>query len=141
MQGPDKIHGRGAWSIFLWLLSNPGTHQCYADFSREQGFEDFLRIPPYTMRHKIGEALVRQFHAKIDTFHLSYREYANLPLDWTAILGIRFGGYLISTDAMSFEMACELLGIPFPLIEGTRTYFGPTMSPQIHTEWLQVSIP
>ena len=141
MQGPDKIHGRGAWSTFLWLLSNPGTHQCYADFSREQGFEDFLRIPPYTMRHKIGEALVRQFHAEIDTFHLSYREYANLPLDWTAILGIRFGGYSISTDAMSFEMACELLGIPFPLIEGTRTYFGPTTSPQIHTEWLQVSIP
>ena len=81
------------------------------------------------MRHKIREALVRQFHAEIDTFHLSYREYANLPLDWTAILGIRFGGYSISTDAMSFEMACELLGICLPLTEGMSAYFRITASP------------
>ena len=83
------------------------------------------------MRHKIREALVRQFHAEIDTFHLSYREYANLPLDWTAILGIRFGGYSISTDAMSFEMASELLGVPFPLTKGTKAYFGPIALPQV----------
>jgi len=115
MQGADKIQGRGAQSTFLQLLFALGTHRRYADFLREQGFEDFLRIPLYTMRHGIGEALVRWFHAETGTFHLSCGEYMILPLDWIAILGIRFGGYSILTDDMSFEMACELLGIPFPI--------------------------
>ena len=92
MQWPNKIYGRGAWSTFLRQLSNLGIHWCYANFLREQGLEDFLRIPPYIMRLRIGEALVRQFHAKTGTFHLSYWEYAILPLDWTNILGIKFGG-------------------------------------------------
>ena len=115
MQGADKIQGRGAQSTFLQLLFDLGTHRRYADFLREQGFEDFLRSPSYTMRHGIREALVRRFHVEMGIFHLSYREYAVLPLDWTAILGIRFGRYSILTDDMSFEMACELLGIPFPI--------------------------
>ena len=42
---------------------------------------------------------------------------------------------------MSFDMTCELLGIPLPLTTETRGYFGPTASPQIHTEWLHSSIP
>ena len=88
------------------------------------------------MRHKIGEALVRQFHAEMGTFHLSCREYVILPLDWAAILGIKFGGFLIPTDEMSFKMASELLGIPLPMTANTKGYFGPTTSPQICTEWL-----
>ena len=88
------------------------------------------------MRHRIGEALVWWFHADTGTFHLSYREYAILPLDWTAILGIKFGGYLIPIDDISFDMACELLGIPLPLTINTKGYFGPTVSPHIRTEWL-----
>ena len=99
-----------------------------------------MRIPPYTMRHGIGEALVWWLHVGIGTFHLSYGEYTVLPLDWTDIPSTRFGGYPILTDDMSFEIACELLGIPLPLTEGTRAYFGPTMSPQIRTKWLQGSI-
>ena len=98
--------------------------------------EDFLRIPPYTMRLGIGEALVRQFHAETSTFHLSYGKYAILPLDSMAILGIRFGGYSILTDDMSLEIVCKLLGIPFPLTEDIRAYFGPIASPQIRIEWL-----
>ena len=66
------------------------------------------------MRHGIGEALVRWFHAETDTFHLSCGEYAVLPLNWTTILGIRFGGHLIPIDDMSFKIACKLLGIPLP---------------------------
>ena len=81
MQRPDKIRGRGAWSTFLRLLSNLGTHQSYTDFLREEGFEDFLKIPPYSMRHRIGEALLQRFHAEIGTSHLSYGEYKVLPLD------------------------------------------------------------
>ena len=77
---------------------------------------------------------MRQFHAKIGTFHLSCEEYTALPLDWMTILGIRFGGYPILTDDMSFEMACELLGIPLPLTTDTRAYFGPTTLPYILAE-------
>ena len=93
------------------------------------------------MRIGIGEALVLQFHAKTNTFHLSNGKYAILPLDSMAILGIRFGGYSILTDYMSIEIACKLLGIPFPLTEDIRADFGPTASPQIRIEWLQGSIP
>ena len=78
------------------------------------------------MRHEIKEALVRQFHAEMGTFHLSCGEYAILFLDWVAILGIRLGGFSISTDEMSFKMASELLGIPFPLTADMKGYYGPT---------------
>ena len=75
------------------------------------------------------------------TFHLSCGEYAILPLDWIAILGIRFGGFPIPTDEISFEMASELLGILLPLTMDMRGYCRPTASPHIHIEWLQSSIP
>lgn len=81
------------------------------------------------MRHEIGESLVQWFHAETGTFHLGCKEYAVLPLDWIAILGIKFGGYLIPTDDMSFSVASELLGIPLLLTSDTRGYFGPTTSP------------
>ena len=77
-----------------------------------------------------------RFHTEIGTFQLSCMEYAVFPLDWTAILGIRFGGYPISIDDTSFEMACELLSIPFPFTTYTRAYFRPTASPKIRIEWL-----
>ena len=73
MQGDDKIQGRGARSTFLQLVFAPGTYQWYANFLREQGFRDFLQIPPF-MRYGIGEALVPQFHIETSTFHLSYGE-------------------------------------------------------------------
>ena len=60
---------------------------------------------------------------------------------WTTILGIKFGGHQIPTEEMSFDMTCDLLGIPLPLTIETRGYFRPTTSPQIRTEWLQSSIP
>lgn len=63
-----------------------------------------------------------------------------LPLEWIAILGIRFGGYPITIDDMSFEIVCELFSISLPLTEDMRAYFWPTTSPQIRTEWLQGSI-
>ena len=66
---------------------------------------------------------------RIGTFHLSCREYAVLPPDWMAILGIRFGGLSILTEEISFEMACKLLGIPLPLTAEMRGYFEPTALP------------
>lgn len=82
-----------------------------------------------TSRHRIEGALVRWFHAETGTFYLNCGEHEILPLDWTAILGIRFGEYPIPTNAMSFEMACELLGICLPLTEGMSAYFRITASP------------
>lgn len=84
-----------------------------------------MQIPPFTMRHEIAEALVWPFHAEIGTFHLSYGEYAILPLDWIAILGIRFGDHRIPIEEMTFEMASKLLGIPLPLIAETGGISGP----------------
>ena len=84
---------------------------------------------------------MQRFHVEMGTFHLSYGEYTVLPLDWMAILGIKFGGHLIPTKEMSFDMVCKLLGIPLPLIMETRGFFEPTTSPQICIEWLQSSIP
>ena len=79
---------------------------------------------------------MQRFHVETGTFHLSWKEYVVLPLDWTTILGIWFSGHQIPTNEMTFEIASELLGIPLPLIAEMKGYFGPTASPQIRTEWL-----
>ena len=81
------------------------------------------------MRHGIAKALVWQFHAKTGTFHLSCREYDVFPIDWIAILGIRFGGHRIPTNEMTFKMASDLLGIPLSLTIEMREYFERTTSP------------
>ena len=129
MQGHNKIWGWNAWSTFLRLSFTPGTYQQHAEFLKEQGFENFVRTPSYTIRHRIGEASMQQFNTEMATFHLSCGEYAILLLDWTAILGTRFGGFLIPTDEISFEMASELLGISLPLTVDTGGYFRPIASP------------
>ena len=100
-----------------------------------------MRIPPYSIRHAIPETLLQWFHVETGTFHLSCGEYAVLPLDWTTILGLRFGGYLFLTDFVDFDVVSELLSIRYPLTLTRRQYFGPTNKPQIHMEWLRVSIP
>ena len=115
MQAPDKIHGRGALSSFLLRLYDCEMNGCYLDFLVEQGFKEFLRIPLYSMRHAIPETLVQRFHAKTTTFHLSCGEYIVLPFDWTAILGLRFGGYPVPSDLINFSTASKLLGIRYPL--------------------------
>ena len=101
-------------------MFTPRTHPWYIAFLQEQGFEGFLQIPTFTIRHRIKEALVRRFHAEIGTFHLGYWEYVILLLYWMAILGIRFGGLPIPTNEMSFNMAYELLVILLPLTMKTR---------------------
>lgn len=74
-----------------------------------------MRIPLYSIRHVIVETLVHWFHVEIGTFHLSCREYAILPFDWTAILGLRFSRYLVLTEFVDFDVVSELLGICYPL--------------------------
>ena len=53
----------------------------YLSFLIEQGFEVFLRIPSYSIRHAILKTLVQQFHVETGTFHLCCGEYVVLPID------------------------------------------------------------
>ena len=46
-----------------------------------------------------------------------------------AILGLIFGGELVRTEFVSFAMASELLGIPYPFTKTTKGYFGPIDEP------------
>ena len=67
------------------------------------------------MRGVIVATLVHQFHVETGTFHLSCGEYAVIPLNWTAILGLRFDGYSVPTEFVDFDIASELLGISYTL--------------------------
>jgi hypothetical protein len=45
-----------------------------------------------------------------------------LPIDWSAILGIRFGGRVPPSEPVSGPVALDILGIDDPdAIEGTRS--------------------
>ena len=79
----------------------------------DQGFEAFISILDYTMRHGLVLALF-WFHTKIGTFHQSYGEYGILLLDWTAILGIKFGDEPFLNEHVSIEEACALLDFTYP---------------------------
>lgn len=81
------------------------------------------------------------FHTKTGTFHLSYGEYAVLPVNWTTILGLRFSGYPVPIAFVDFDITSELLGNHYPFTWVTRQYLGPTDEPHIHMEWLRASIP
>ena len=115
MQAADRTRGRGAWSSFRLHLFDSKMDVHYRRFLVQQGFEELLRILSYTMRHAIQETLVQRFHAETGTFHLSCGEYAVLPLDWTAILGLRIGWYSVSIKFVDFDIASELLGLCYPL--------------------------
>lgn len=93
------------------------------------------------MRHAIPKTLVSRFRAKTGTFHLSCGEYAILPLDWMAILDLRFSGYPVPIDLVDFAIASELLGICYPFTLVRQQYFGPADEPQIRIEWLKMNIP
>ena len=58
-----------------------------------------------------------------------------------ATLSLRFRGEPVQTEFVSFAMASELLGIPYPFTRMTRGYFGPTNEPQVHMRWLEENIP
>uniref|UniRef100_A0A2N9H115 Aminotransferase-like plant mobile domain-containing protein n=1 Tax=Fagus sylvatica TaxID=28930 RepID=A0A2N9H115_FAGSY len=59
----------------------------YPAFLESLGFGTFQSIPNMSLSHR----LVRYFH-HTGTFHLSTCEMGVLPFDWSAILGICFGG-------------------------------------------------
>uniref|UniRef100_A0A2N9FKF9 Aminotransferase-like plant mobile domain-containing protein n=1 Tax=Fagus sylvatica TaxID=28930 RepID=A0A2N9FKF9_FAGSY len=89
-QDPPESIGRGGWSEFCQLLEIARPE--YRDFLVELGFGPFLSIRYVHVRHPLVRCWVERFFHHTGTIHLSTCEMGVLPVDWSAILGIRFGG-------------------------------------------------
>ena len=119
MQDPPESVGRGGWSDFSRLLAI--SRREYREFLTELGFGPFLGIPYVSVYHPSVGCFVERFFHHTGTFHLSTCEMAVLPLDWSAILGIRFGGRAPPSELVSGPEAMEILGLDDPdAIDGTR---------------------
>ena len=90
VQDPPDSVGRGGWSDFCQLLETTGPE--YRDFLAELGFGPFLSIRYVHVWHTLVRCWVERFFHHTGTFHLSTCEMGVLPVDWSVILGIRFGG-------------------------------------------------
>uniref|UniRef100_A0A2N9GNY4 Aminotransferase-like plant mobile domain-containing protein n=1 Tax=Fagus sylvatica TaxID=28930 RepID=A0A2N9GNY4_FAGSY len=89
-EDPPESIGRGGWSEFCQLLEIARPE--YRDFLVELGFGPFLSIRYVHVRHPLVRCWVERFFHHTGTIHLSTCEMGVLPVDWSAILGIRFGG-------------------------------------------------
>uniref|UniRef100_A0A2N9G967 Aminotransferase-like plant mobile domain-containing protein n=1 Tax=Fagus sylvatica TaxID=28930 RepID=A0A2N9G967_FAGSY len=97
----------------------------YRDFLVELGFGPFLSIRYVHVRHPLVRCWVERFFHHTGTIHLSTCEMGVLPVDWSAILGIRFGGRIPPSDPVSDFEALEILGIDDPAcrhIDDLRDY-------------------
>ena len=112
--------GRGGWSDFCKLLD--GAHREYREFLTELGFGPFLSIPFVYVSHPLVRCCVERFFHHMGTFHLNTYEMGVLPVDWSPILGIRFGGRASPSEHVSGPMALNFLGLDDPVaIKGTRS--------------------
>uniref|UniRef100_A0A2N9I571 Aminotransferase-like plant mobile domain-containing protein n=1 Tax=Fagus sylvatica TaxID=28930 RepID=A0A2N9I571_FAGSY len=111
-QDPPESIGRGGWSEFSQLLDIARPE--YRDFLVELGFGPFLSIRYVHVRHPLVRCWVERFFHHTGTIHLSTCEVGVLPVDWSAILGIRFGGRIPPSDPVSDFEALEILGIDDP---------------------------
>uniref|UniRef100_A0A2N9G5Z2 Aminotransferase-like plant mobile domain-containing protein n=1 Tax=Fagus sylvatica TaxID=28930 RepID=A0A2N9G5Z2_FAGSY len=101
----------------FWRLSRPE----YKEFLTELGFGPFLSIPYVSVYHPAVWCFIERFFHHTGTFHLSTCEMAVLPIDWSAILGIRFGGRAPPSEPIDGFEAREILGLADrDAIEGTR---------------------
>jgi hypothetical protein len=112
VQDPPESIGRGGWSEFSQLLDIARPE--YRDFLVELGFGPFLSIRYVHVRHPLVRCWVERFFHHTGTIHLSTCEVGVLPVDWSAILGIRFGGRIPPSDPVSDFEALEILGIDDP---------------------------
>jgi hypothetical protein len=119
VQDPPESVGRGGWSEFSRLLAI--SRREYREFLIELGFGPFLGIPYVSVYHPSVGCFVERFFHHTGTFHLSTCEMAVLPVDWSAILGIRFGGRAPPSEPISGPEAREILGLDDrDAIDGTR---------------------
>uniref|UniRef100_A0A2N9EJJ0 Aminotransferase-like plant mobile domain-containing protein n=1 Tax=Fagus sylvatica TaxID=28930 RepID=A0A2N9EJJ0_FAGSY len=116
---PPESVGRGGWSDFSRLLAV--SRREYREFLTELGFGPFLGIPYVSVYHPSVGCFVERFFHHTGTFHLSTCEMAVLPVDWSAILGIRFGGRAPPSEPIFGPEAMEILGLDdSDAIDGTR---------------------
>jgi hypothetical protein len=106
------MFGRGGWSDFHKLLDS--ARQEYRDFLTELGCGPFLSIPYMYLSHSLVRSWVERFFHHTGTFHLSSCEMGVLPLDWSVILGIRFGGRVPPSECVSDCEAMAILGLDDP---------------------------
>jgi hypothetical protein len=122
VQDPPESIGRGGWSEFCQLLEIARPE--YRDFLAELGFGPFLSIRYVHVRHPLVRCWVERFFHHTGTIHLSTCEMGVLPVDWSAILGIRFGGRIPPSDPVSDFEALEILGIDDPAaIVGKKLFY------------------
>jgi hypothetical protein len=118
-QEPPDSAGRGGWSDFCRLLE--ASRPEYREFLIELGFGPFLSIPYVSVYHPAVWCFIERFFHHTGTFHLSTCEMAVLPVDWSAILGIRFGGRVPPSEPIDGFEAREILGLADrDAIEGVR---------------------
>uniref|UniRef100_A0A2N9FYW9 Aminotransferase-like plant mobile domain-containing protein n=1 Tax=Fagus sylvatica TaxID=28930 RepID=A0A2N9FYW9_FAGSY len=118
-QEPPDSAGRGGWSDFCRLLE--ASRPEYREFLIELGFGPFLSIPYVSVYHPAVWCFIERFFHHTGTFHLSTCEMAVLPVDWSAILGIRFGGRAPPSEPIDGFEAMEILGLADrDAIEGSR---------------------
>uniref|UniRef100_A0A2N9HS50 Aminotransferase-like plant mobile domain-containing protein n=1 Tax=Fagus sylvatica TaxID=28930 RepID=A0A2N9HS50_FAGSY len=118
-QEPPDSAGRGGWSDFCRLLE--ASRPEYREFLIELGFGPFLSIPYVSVYHPAVWCFIERFFHHTGTFHLSTCEMAVLPVDWSAILGIRFGGRAPPSEPIDGFEAREILGLADrDAIEGSR---------------------
>uniref|UniRef100_A0A2N9HJK2 Aminotransferase-like plant mobile domain-containing protein n=1 Tax=Fagus sylvatica TaxID=28930 RepID=A0A2N9HJK2_FAGSY len=119
-QEPPYSAGRGGWSEFSRLLGGFPVRSI-REFLTELGFGPFLSIPYVSVYHPAVWCFIERFFHHTGTFHLSTCEMAVLPIDWSAILGIRFGGRAPPSEPIDGFEAREILGLADrDAIEGTR---------------------
>ena len=114
VENPPESIGRGGWSDFCQLLET--ARQEYRDFLAELGFGPFLSILYVHVWHPLVRCWVERFFHHTGTFHLSTCEMGVLPVDWSAILGIRFGSRIPPSELVSDFEALEILGIADPAV-------------------------
>jgi hypothetical protein len=108
-QEPPDSAGRGGWSDFCRLLE--ASRPEYREFLIGLGFGPFLSIPYVSVYHPAVWCFIERFFHHTGTFHLSTCEMAVLPVDWSAILGIRFGGRAPPSEPIDGFEAMEILGL------------------------------
>jgi hypothetical protein len=119
VQEPPYSAGRGGWSEFSRLLA--ASRPEYKEFLIGLGFGPFLSIPYVSVYHPAVWCFIERFFHHTGTFHLSTCEMAVLPVDWSAILGIRFGGRAPPSEPIDGFEAREILGLADrDATEGTR---------------------
>lgn len=113
----------------------------YRDFLVRLGFGPFLSIPSMHICHSLIEALWERFFAETGSYHLPTLELAPTPLDWSALLGIRFGGLLVPQSTLLKVEINEILGMDALRAEYQDIYEGKGDKLKINLHALCKTIP